>query len=297
MGSGSRATVGAAVALIGAMALVPGASATIKVQVGHDQRGGIAAGCDYSGAATCVYVQAYWNAVNGVIAPDSLPLNSDGVVTHVHGEFAGGGTVRVRVVHQTPDYAIFNVLQSSPPLTVVPPGVLDADVRLPIHKGDALAFSLSDGAKPVWDYEAGGTGPGGGILYYSATDSDTQISGTKQVEDVQQYLDGLVFDATIEQEGSVPPLAPPAAPAPAVLTGGSLSGRRVTYTLARRARVVALFERRRGSHWRTTRRVALPGAAGAHRVRLPRMSRRIARVVLVARSLAGRLEGRTVFGR
>jgi hypothetical protein len=69
------------------------------------RRGGIAARCDYSGATTCVYVQAYWNAVNGVIAPDSLPLNSDGVVTHVHGKFYGGGMVRVRVVHQIPDYA------------------------------------------------------------------------------------------------------------------------------------------------------------------------------------------------
>jgi hypothetical protein len=288
--------VGVAVALIGATALAPGAAATIKVQVGHDQRAGVAGGCDYSGAITCVYVQAYWNAVNGVIAPDSLPLGSDGVVTHVHGEFYGGGTVRVRVVHAVPDYPLFDVLQSSPPLTVVPPGVLDADVRLAIHKGDALAFSLSDGAKPYWDYEAGGTGPGGGILYYSASDSDTQIGGIKQVIDGDE-LDGLVFDATIEPEGSVPPLAPAAAPAPAVLTGASLSGRRVTYTLSRRARVAALLERRRGSHWRTTRRVAMPGAAGAHRVQLPRMSRRIARVVLVARSLAGRLESRTVLGR
>jgi hypothetical protein len=300
MGPGRRATVAGAVALVWALVFATAASATLKVQVGHDQRAGVAGGCDYSGATTCVYVQAYWNMVNGVVAPDSLPLNSDGVVTHVHGEFYGAGTVRLRVVHGVPDYPLFDVLASSPPLTVMPPGVLDADVRLPIHQGDALAFSLSDGAKPYWDYEAGGTGPGGGILYYSATDSDTQIGQIKQVIDGDE-LDGLVFDATVEPAGSVP--APSAGPAPAVpaapaaLADAGLRGRQLTYTLARRAHVGALLERRHRGHWRVARRIALPGAAGAHRVVLPRMSRRIARVVLVARSLAGRLEGRMALDR
>jgi hypothetical protein len=226
------------------------------------------------------------------------------VVTHVHGQFNGGGTVREREVHQIPDYAIFDVLQSSPPLTVVQPGVLDADVRLPIHKGDALAFSLSDGAKPVWDWEQGEGGAGGGMLYYSAADSDTRIADTTQVTSVQRDIDGLVFDATIEPEGSVPPLAPPAAAspvpgpaAPAVLTGASLRGRQVTYALLRRAHIGALLERRHGANWRMVRRVALPGAAGTHHARLRRMSRRIGRVVLVVRSLTGRLEGRAVLAR
>jgi hypothetical protein len=292
MGPGRRATVVGAVALVGMLVFATAAAAMLKVQVGHDQRAGVAGGCDYSGATTCVYVQAYWNTVNGVVAPDSLPLNSDGMVTHVHGEFYGAGTVRVRVVHGVPDYPLFDVLASSPPLTVMPPGVLDADVRLPIHHGDSLAFSLGDGAKPFWDYEAGGTGPGGGILYYSPTDSDTQIGQIKQVIDGDE-LDGLVFDATVEPVGSVPaPSVGPAPAAPAVLADAGLRGRRLTYTLARRAHVGALLERRHRGHWRVARRLALPGAAGAHHVVLPRMSRRITRVVLVARSLAGRLEGR-----
>ena len=234
--------------------------------------------------------------MKSVVAADSLPLNSDGVITHVHGEFYGGGTVRLRVVHAIPDYPIFNVLATSPPLAVIQPGVLDADVSLPIHHGDALAFSLSDGAKPFWDYEDGGTGPGDGILYYSPTDSDTQISGVKPVENGDD--DGLVFDVTIEPPGSAPaPIVSPAPAAPAALAQAALRGRRLTYRLARRAHIGALLERRHGGHWSLSRRIPLPGAAGAHRVVLPRMSHHIGRVVLVARSLAGRLEARTVLNR
>ena len=303
-------------------------SKATEIDIGQGQPTGELGGCA-DPAPQCVYVQETWDPDQVGDNPDGLPFGAAGVVTHVRIRFySAGGTVIPRVVRfasaQPETYSnTYSVRLSGAPLSVSGP-LLDAAVRLPVQQGDTLAFSLSGGAKPYVDWEPGSGRPGHGDLYYSSTDGDAQISGLKGVCLSTSCLDGLVLHVTSEPDAdadgfgddtqdpcparagaadgcnaSPPPGGPPAPGTRpqarrSILQAATLRHRRLDYTLARRARVTARLDRRRGQRWLLERRVRLPGAAGRHHVAVPRTRHRVSRVVVEVRSLAGRLEGRAV---
>lgn len=218
----------------------------------------------------------------------------------------------------------YTVRVSGAPLSVSG-GLLDAAVRLPVQQGDALAFSLSGDAKPYVDWEPGSGRHGHGELFYSSTDGDAQISGLKGICMGADCLDGLVLHVTREPDAdadgfgdetqdpcparpgsadgcNASPPPPAGGPAPgaqrqarhSILLDAALRHRRLDYTLAKRARIVARLDRRRGRHWTLERRMPLPGGAGRHHVVVPHTRHRVSRVVVEVRSLTGRLEGRAI---
>jgi hypothetical protein len=313
--------------VVGALAIAGPASASIEIAIGHDQRSGVYGGCG-DASARCVYVQDSWDRDAYVIGPDRLPFMDGGAVTHLNMQlYTAAGTVVPRVVHvghydPATGANTYVVVGSGPPLTLTGTGQLDADVHLPVHKDDTLAFALSGGAQPFLDYDAGFGGRGYGNLFYGATDSDTELTGLKQVYDGDR-VDGLVLRATLERDGdgdgfgdetqdpcpgragsadgcsATPPTTstPPGSSGPRkppALTDLSLHHRVLAYTVTRRARVSARLDRRVRHGWRLDRRVRLPSGLGRHHVRLPRTRHHATRAVVECRTLKDRLERRVV---
>jgi hypothetical protein len=273
------------------------------------------------GAKPCAFFNS-WSTRYGAAADDprNLPTLLDGVVVRVRAELSARdvpGTVAFGTIHRgEPNSTYYDVRDRSEPVGVTGEVTIDAPVRMAIRRGDTLAVFLTGGARIL----ANGDPRGDHDLSVGDTDGTSRFEvrpfGTPDAVVPLHYeafvepdsdADGFGDESqdrcagsTGSHDGCAEPA--PAAPAPPsavarpkpLLAGVAWTGRRLRYTIARRAAVTVTVQRRTAGVWRRILRRKAPGAPGRHSLRLRPTARHGRYRAVITATVAGRQTTRIV---
>jgi hypothetical protein len=294
--------------------------------------GGEFAGCDPTPPDNpCSYIQTFWEREGtGSLAWHDAPS----VITRFRLSMHQAGRIGIRTYRQIDDQPTFAIVAASGLIPAPDQAILDVPTRLALPTGGMIGVALYDHAGPWLDYTHYDPNVGHGNLLTTDSDGPGTVTNLQSVSDDRLVFDATVepdgdgdgfgdetqdgcpavsgseagcppsatetpAPATGEPGAGTPMAAPPGGPlaskrpAP-LLTGVRLTGRRLTYRLARRVRGRLFKQVRSGGHWRSRASCPLDGRPGSHLAILPFAAGRHQRLVLELRSAGGRIVARRV---